>query len=383
MVETRVYADNFSRSFVSPGDLLDFLDERARNSRWMTAHSRDLTFEVLEADAAAAAVVLPSRSAGTGDEILRDTLENTRLLLNVNGGSYPLRSCAIKSVLERARISGSALSKVSKTAFAEILNRCMGVANGDSLIRIADSKVSAVLGGDPNDYAVMDTLPLFEHVCGYVDREFPGSHFVTAHFDHTMTTAIWRLDGQADRLLDTYRREVAARGLDPFGVVPALRFTTSDVGMSGANLYPLFLRGNGDQIIPLGYPIRTDHRGGADLDYFDSQLDLLYARYRDAVAAQAGLLDIEIRYPVTAMLGVLRRIGAPKKASYEAADYFAAVHGDAPCTAHELYMQMADVIFSAQCDGASGTRIAQLEEIVARALHVNWPDYDRPGGFTW
>ncbi len=381
MVETRVYADNFSQSFVSPGDFLSFLGERARNSSWMTARSRDLAFEAMDNDTPASGT-LP-QITGSSDEILRDTMENTRLLLKVNGDSYPVRSCALKSVLERARISGYALSKVSKSVFAEILNRCLRVASGDSLIRIADSKVSAVLGGDPKDYAVMEMLPLFEHVCDYVDREFPGNRFVTAHFDHSLATAIWRLDGQADGLLGTYRREVAVRGLDPFGIVPALRFTTSDVGMSGANLYPMFLRGNGDQIIPLGYPVKTDHRSGVDLDYFDSQLNLLYARYCDAVEAQTRLLDIEIRYPATAMLGVLKKIGAPKKASYEALDYFIAIHGDTPCTAYELYMQMSDVIFSAQCEGASGTRIAQLEEIIARALHVNWSDYDRPGEFRW
>ena len=184
----------------------------------------------------------------------------------------------------------------------------MGVATGDSRIRIADSKVSAVHGGDPKDYAVMEMLPLFEHVCDYVNQEFPGNHFVTAHFDHMMATAIWRLDGQADKLLDTYRREVAAKGLNPDGIVPALRFTTSDVGMSGANLYPIFLNGNGDRIIPLGYPIKTDHRNGVDLDYFDKQLALLYARYCASIDAQIKLLDIEIQYPATTMLGVLKNV---------------------------------------------------------------------------
>lgn len=52
-------------------------------------------------------------------------------------------------------------------------------------------------------------------------------------------------------------------------------------------------------------------------------------------------------------------------------------------TAYELFMQMSDVIFSAQCDGASGLRIAQLEEIVSRALNVNWHEYDHPGDFKW
>ena len=67
-----------------------------------------------------------------------------------------------QTVLERARISGHALNKVSKTVFAEILNYCMGVASGDSLIKIADEKVSAVHGGDPKDYTVMEMLPLFK-----------------------------------------------------------------------------------------------------------------------------------------------------------------------------------------------------------------------------
>ena len=75
---------------------------------------------------------------------------------------YPVRSCALKTVLERARISGHALNKVSKSVFAEILNYCMGVASGDSLIKVADEKVSAVHGGDPKDYTVMEMLPLFK-----------------------------------------------------------------------------------------------------------------------------------------------------------------------------------------------------------------------------
>ena len=206
---------------------------------------------------------------------------------------------------------------------------------------------------------------------------------MTAHFDHTIATAIWRLDGQADQLLDTYRREVAAKGLNPAKLIPALRFSTSDVGMSGANLYPILLDGNKSQIIPLGYPLRTQHKSGNDMEYFEEQLGLVYAQFEKAVDKQVQLLNIEIRYPVTTLMRVLKRIGAPKKASYEAMDNFVAIHGDDPCTAYELFMQMSDVIFDAQCDGASGLRIAQLEEIVSRALNVNWHEYDHPGDFKW
>ena len=50
---------------------------------------------------------------------------------------------------------------------------------------------------------------------------------------------------------------------------------------------------------------------------------------------------------------------------------------------HISYLAMSDVIFLAQCEGASGTRIAQLEENVARALRINWHEFDRPGDFKW
>lgn len=383
MMESKVFADNFSRSFSESGDFFQFLSARQARSKWMTAPSKELRFEPVERGSTLGNLYMQIYDHNGDADVLEDTMENTSLLLKVDGKDYPVRSCAIKTVLERARISGHALNKVSKTVFAEILNYCMGVASGDSLIKIADEKVSAVHGGDPKDYTVMEMLPLFKATSDFLNREYPGNTFMTAHFDHSIATAIWRLDGQADNLLDTYHREIAAKGLQTEKMVPALRFSTSDVGMSGANLYPIFLVGAESRIVPLGYSIRTEHKNGVDMQYFEEQLRLVYAQFEKALDKQVQLMNIEIRYPVTTLMRVLKRIKAPKKASYEALDYFVAIHGDSPCTAYELFMQMSDVIFSAQCDGASGLRIAQLEEIVSRALNVNWHEYDHPGDFKW
>lgn len=383
MMESKVFADNFSRSFSESGDFFQFLSARQARSKWMTAPSKELRFEPVERGSTLGNLYMQIYDHNGNADVLEDTMENTSLLLKVDGKDYPVRSCAIKTVLERARISGHALNKVSKTVFAEILNYCMGVASGDSLIKIADEKVSAVHGGDPKDYTVMEMLPLFKATSDFLNREYPGNTFMTAHFDHSIATAIWRLDGQADNLLDTYHREIAAKGLQTEKMVPALRFSTSDVGMSGANLYPIFLVGAESRIVPLGYSIRTEHKNGVDMQYFEEQLRLVYAQFEKALDKQVQLMNIEIRYPVTTLMRVLKRIKAPKKASYEAMDYFVAIHGDSPCTAYELFMQMSDVIFSAQCDGASGLRIAQLEEIVSRALNVNWHEYDHPGDFKW
>lgn len=312
-------------------------------------------------------------------------MENTSLLLKVNGETYPVRSCAIKSILERARISGHALNKVSKKVFTQILNYCMDVASGDSLIKIADDKVSAVHGGDPKDYAVLEMLPLVQCVQTILDRDFSGNHFLTANFDHAIVTAIWSLDGQADELMDTYRKAVKERGItEAMSARPGLRFTTSDVGVSAANLYPILLIGGSNRIVPLGDPLKLDHKNGANLETFESGMDQLYACFKESIERQQQLMDVDIRYPYTTLLGVLKRIGITKKLSYEVADLFEGQNGvQTGCNAYQLYLAMSDVIFLAQCEGASGARIAQLEENVARALRINWHEYDRPGDFKW
>ena len=385
MTDQKIYADNFRCTFDDPGDFIQFLKERKENSRWMTAPSRNLVFESLEKNTQMGELYLKLYDHDGRAEIIADTMENTSLLLKVNGETYPVRSCAIKSILERARISGHALNKVSKSIFTQILNYCMDVASGDSLIKVADDKVSAVHGGDPMDYAILEILPLVQCVRSILDRDFAGNHFLTANFDHSIVTAIWSLDGQANELMETYRQAVAEKGVtEAMSARPGLRFTTSDVGVSAANLYPILLLGGSNRIIPLGDPLKLDHKNGADLDAFASSMDQLYACFKESIERQQQLLNVEIRYPYTTMLGVLKRIGITKKMSYEVADLFAGQSGvSSGCNAYQLYLAMSDVIFLAQCEGASAYRIAQLEENIARALRINWHEYDRPGDFKW
>lgn len=385
MTDQKIYADNFRCTFDDPGDFIQFLKERKENSRWMTAPSRNLVFESLEKNTQMGELYLKLYDHDGRAEIIADTMENTSLLLKVNGETYPVRSCAIKSILERARISGHALNKVSKSIFTQILNYCMDVASGDSLIKVADDKVSAVHGGDPKDYAILEILPLVQCVRSFLDRDFAGNHFLTANFDHSIVTSIWSLDGQANELMETYRQAVAEKGVtEAMSARPGLRFTTSDVGVSAANLYPILLLGGSNRIIPLGDPLKLDHKNGADLDAFASSMDQLYACFKESIERQQQLLDVEIRYPYTTMLGVLKRIGITKKMSYEVADLFAGQSGvSSGCNAYQLYLAMSDVIFLAQCEGASAYRIAQLEENIARALRINWHEYDRPGDFKW
>lgn len=310
MNETATYADVFNRAFAHEPEFLAFLDSMQARSHWDRQPTRELEVIALDEHDPLTRTLRRQYAHQGLEGVLDDTMEHTRLLLKAQDELTPVRSCAIKTILDRARISGSALSQLSKPHLAEILNRCLNIARGDALLWYSDGKVSAVHGGDASDYAVLEIPELFEHTVCYLNRHYPGYTFAGGSFDHAMVTAVWELTGQ-DSLTETYRNALARHDLldETTRIRPAVRLSTSNTGISGANLYPMLLEGDDARIIPLGCPIRENHKGGADLDRFDANLEKLFAQYDASLSALTALLDVELAYPVNAMQAVLKELG--------------------------------------------------------------------------
>lgn len=106
MNEARVYADGFERSFAEVKDLLEFLAERGRNAKWIRKPTNTLRLAPLEKEAQN----LDAADASM-EEILEDTEKNTQLVLKMRGESYPVRDCAIRTILSRAGVNGDGLRK--------------------------------------------------------------------------------------------------------------------------------------------------------------------------------------------------------------------------------------------------------------------------------
>ena len=129
-------------------------------------------------------------------------------------------------------------------------------------MRISDGKVSAVHGGDCCDYSILDMEQVFAHVVEFLNKTFPGASFLGGFYDHTRASGLWELS-RNDELLGAYRKELENCGLDSDDMKAALRVSTSDVGTSGANLYPILLCGPRQNTIALGDPLRLSHENGA------------------------------------------------------------------------------------------------------------------------
>ena len=372
----QIYEDAFTRTFANQDEFLEFLHERENNSHWERLESKEIQFKAMDEE---------EYMFSIEENAYADTFKNTRILLKkASGGEeYPVRTCAIKTICERARVSGNALNRVPKKALADILNHCMKVSPGYALLRHSEEKISAVNGGDASDYAPLPIPELFVMTADYLGEAFPGSAFADGFFGHAMVSALWELTNQ-EELLKTYKEALQKHGLTPKKMEPALRLSSSDVGMSGANLYPMLMIG-GEQSITLGNALRLEHKAskGATLEIFGEKLKMIFAQYQKAIGGLTDLLETEIRYPVNCMTGVMKRIGLPKKASFEAIDLFKAQYGEEPCTAHDIYFGICEVPFMLQCNRADGLRLVETEEKIARTLTIHWADYDMPGDVRW
>ncbi|MCB6415673.1 transposase [Faecalimonas umbilicata] len=380
MNEAGIYADGFATTFADTKEMLEFLANRGKNSQWIRKPTRMLRLIPLEKGADKVKGVLGNSTK----ELLEDTEKNTNLLLKVNGETYPVRNCAIKTILDRARVNGYGLRDLETDTYARVVNSCLKVAKGDALVKVADGKVSAVHGGDEHDYSILNMQEIFATTSEYLQVHFKGSRYMegSGTYDHSIVSAMWKLGGNQE-LLDTYRKALRDHGITEHIEAPALRLTTSDVAASGANLYPMLLCDSANHTISLGSPIRLAHEHGATLGDFRKNLSLICSRYQDAVTNLSKLMEVEIRHPLNCLRLMMKKVGIKKKLINEVAELYEAQRGTGPCTAHDLYYAMNEASFLGACEGMLGYSIIKLEEDLTKALTKDWKEFDVGGAIKW
>ena len=176
--------DNYSTTFASYEGMRRYHEKESLESRWHRCRVNELHIEPL--DKASPLYGTPSAfAAGISAESVEDTAENLGLAMRVDGSYYPVRSTAYKSLLDRAKISGSALPKLSRQRLASVLNDCLELYSSETLLLIRDEKISAAHSGDSMDYSVLPIDELLKVLTKKLDDRFPGSMFQGGYRDHS------------------------------------------------------------------------------------------------------------------------------------------------------------------------------------------------------
>ena len=367
--------DDFATTFDSYPEMIHFHESLSKGTVWRRCKVKDLHVEPL--DASSALCTTPSAFVpGTSEDAVADTVENLGLALRVGGDLYPLRTTAYKTLLDRAKISGTALPKLKKAELAAVLNACLAVHSSDALLLVRDEKVSATHSGDVRDYSVLPIDELLHTLEQKMDARFPGYHFVNGYCDHAYTSGCWTFPSQREDMLGTYAKALQTKGMGTMAtkLVPGIRFLTSDTGVASAKVSAMLM--GTQHPIHIGSCISVDHRLQRKVEDFDKELDQLFAQFCDSVSKLQTLLEIELQYPVNAMTRICKKFSLPKKEALEAIAMFEISYGGGTATAHDVFMALQEIPWLMKANKHPEAKLLTIEENMARALSIRWSDFD-------
>ena len=368
--------DCYHTNFNAFPDMLAYHEQLRQDSHWERSEVQNLTVAALDKTSPLFADDTLF-DASISKEAIVDTAENLGLAIQIGGQFYPLRDTSYRSLLDRAKINGTALPKLSREKLADVLNSCFALhKKSGALLLIRDEKVSAVHSGDEKDYSILEIDQLLNGLQAQIDQRFPGNTFTSGYTDHALTSASWTLPGQKRDLLGTYEKTLGAHGLKSMAdkLMPGIRFTTSDTGMASAKVSALLMGGSCP--IHIGSIVAVDHRNQKKVPDFIASLDMLFAQFGDSIAQLNDLFSIQLEYPVNAMTAVCKALKLPKKAAMEAIQMFEMANEDRPATAHDVFMALQEIPFTLKANGMPESKLVVLQESMSRALMLRWSDYD-------
>ncbi len=316
-----------------------------------------------------------------------DTCEGTRLILNTGAFSYCIRDTAMISLFDTAKIRGSALGRLDPESLSEVLNHCLKVANGSSLILNRADKVSAVMSDNAGGYRVMPQNELIEIALDKMTKRFGSIDFIKGDMEHGLTTFIVELPDAKAKINESYNYIVGENGRT-VEIMPAVRFVTSDTGRSAATLKPLYRNVFLSGYTPIHDGLRVNHiRSKSNeldgVDKFAIVADSLYAKFDEAQETITKMANTFFNYPLNAYIAISKKLGIAKKYAKEGYEDLEHYCEGNPCTVHDVYLSLTHCLNAAETAGEKYGYLLKMEDLIARVLSMNWKDYDLPGVISW
>ncbi|MBR2402250.1 MAG: hypothetical protein IKB01_05755 [Lachnospiraceae bacterium] len=332
---------------------------------------------------------------GIDNSSVIDAMEDKRLALTLpleKLTTRPIRYTAFKTLCERAGLSGSALSCYSEKPRqkemepenkAAVLNYGLECFNGSkALVLIRDEKVSAVLSGDGKDYSPLPVYDLAKALETGLTDTFHNVKFVNSHVNHELACITFTITDEdvKDLMLATLNK----CGHEEDSVIINITLITSDVGASGANLFPEIICEG--KAIAVGDEIVLPHKHGHNIDDFKLNVGKVYSCLQDGCEKMEALNKIVLKNPLGCCKAVAFKLGLPKNEAIEAAEFFDAVRPPVT-TALDLYWNMWDIIplYEKSCKEADKefglVKKMNLKENISRIMNMDIKRFDEP--FEW
>jgi hypothetical protein len=378
-------------------EFLTEISEMEKNSVWMPGIPRTaLTVLPLDAPMFIQEAV---DKYNIDPDLARDTVDDasagTHLMVQYQGQTWCLRDTGRMTLYTSAGQIGPANGNMVKAEaysdLAKSMNLGLKYAKGNALLLIRYGKLSALHSGASDGYCVMPISELLAATKNALNKRFGVPQFKEGFNSHSYTSAIWELPDVQSELVNKYQQALstAVSRNHSANWMPMVRFSTSDTATSSAVLMPKLKPSSGGYAFCIGKGIRVEHMmktSGAvyGLEKFQQEAENLYALFEDGAELMKKLGEVEIANPVNCLVGICIALKIPRKYADPAREEVDTFTISTPrMSALDIYLSLAQIPQYAKDNGASETKILELEETVAKILNMDFTDYDVGGVVSW
>lgn len=394
--------DNYRFVTDSETELLQEVQEMEQNSRWLpgvpSKKIHVLPLEPIEVPIVVQKIaddpMLTRKVSLDAAMEAADPAVGSHFIMTNEPNAWVLRDTAISSLHNTAKLFGSAFSRMTPYCSAEVLNNGLRAAPDKSLTLLLEryGRIAALHSDNGGGYRVMPISELLSATTRKLNDRFGKVEFLGGENSHSATACMWALPDKQDEMLTIYEDALDAHGITSvhsMNMMPVVKFFSSDTGNSCATAVPYFQKPAGNCVrFTDGIAVKhTRNSSGKDgVPAFEEALDGLYAQFTDMTEALDKLTSVQIEHPENVLIGLSNKLGLPKKYADEARKDLTRLTAGMPFVPmHDVYLSMSDIPFYAKEAGASQTTITNLEEQVAKILHMDkeWSRYDIGGTVEW
>ena len=382
--------DGYEEYFSAEEELFENVKDMEKNSEWIpgipsNALSLESIFPIDVCETAA--------NCRFNEDLAMETASSTgsQLFLSsdATGRNFLVRNCAKGTLAETAKLSGSALGRMGPEVYADTLNNGFSVARGSSMLLIRYGKLSSCHSDGDGGYAVMPISEPLADSKKVIKEKFGDARFESGYNSHSYTEAFWTLPTAQNRLVKSYQDALDDIGCDsqyPINFMPGLRFWSSDTANACAVLQPVFQM-DGSRNIAFCDGVRVKHTKKSSSSYgtelFKQEIADIYAKFDASIEAIKSLAKVNIYHPENVVISLCKKFNIPKKYGEAAREEI--VQFASNCiSAHDVYLAMTCVPAEARDREASKWVINNLEEAVAKIVHISdWKEFDVGGTVVW
>ena len=118
--------DSYHTQFSDFSAMLSYHEQVRKSSQWERTEVKKLQVAALDKTSPLYEDT-DSFDPSVSRDAVEDTAENLKLAIKLRDKFFPLRDTAYKSLLDRAKIGGSALPKLSREKLADVINACLAL----------------------------------------------------------------------------------------------------------------------------------------------------------------------------------------------------------------------------------------------------------------